>query len=60
MLEYDERLKGLETCEVLVCSVLEFGKIRVLFFYHLRAEKLKGIPDKVELVEDVTDFFRED
>ena len=39
-----ERLKGLETCEVLVCSVLAFGMdhinnlkvkdLRVLFCYH--------------------------
>ena len=44
MRDDDERLKGIETCEVLVCSVLEFGTdhinnlkvkdLRVLLHYH--------------------------
>ena len=56
-----ERLKGLATCEVLVCSALEFvmdhinnlkvKDFRLLIRYHFGSEKLKGIPKKVELVE---------
>ena len=63
MRDDDERLKGLETCEVLVRSVLAFGMdhinnlkvkdLRVLLCYHFGSEKLKGIPKKVELVGDV-------
>ena len=44
MRDDDERLKGIETCEVLVCSVLAFGTdhinnlkvkdLRVLLHYH--------------------------
>ena len=62
----DERLKFLDTCEVLVRLVLAFGmdhinnlkvkELRVLLCYHLGSEKLKGIPKKVELVEAVTGF----
>ena len=62
----DERLKGLETCEVLVCSVLEFGMdhinklkvkyLRMLLCYHFGPEKLKGAPNKVELLEAVKVF----
>ena len=62
-----ERLKVLETCEVLVRSVLIFGMdyinnlkmkdIRVIICYHFRSEKLKGIPKKVELVDAVEDFL---
>ena len=53
----DERLKVLETCEVLVSSVLEFGMdhinnqklkdLRMLLSYHFGTLKLKGIPKKV-------------
>ena len=60
MREDDRRLKYLDTCKVLVCSVLEFvmnninnlkvKDIWVLLCYHFRLEILKGIPNKVELV----------
>ena len=63
MKDDDERLKCPETCEVLVCSVLEFGMdhinnlkvkgLSVLLCYHFGSEKLQGIPNKVELVEAV-------
>ena len=49
-------LKGLETCKVLVCSVLDFGidhinklkmkELRMLLCYHFSFEKLKGSPKK--------------
>ena len=68
MRDDEERLKGLETCEVLVRSVLAFGMdhinnlkvkdIMVLLRYHFGSEKLKGIPNKVELVGAVKYFFR--
>ena len=64
MRDDDERSNGLESVEVLVHSVLEFGmnhtkslrvkELRVLIHYHFRPEKLKGVSKKVELVEDVT------
>ena len=70
MRDDDERLKGLETCEVLVCSVLVFGMdyinnlkvnyLRVLLRYLFGSEKLKVIPEKVELVGAVKDCFRKD
>ena len=63
----DERLKYLETCEVLVCSVLTFGmdhinklkvkRISVLLCYQFWSEKLNGIPKKVELTEAVKYLF---
>ena len=63
----EERLKGIDDCEVLFCSVLSFGMdhinnikvkdIRVLLCYHFGSEKLKGSPKKVELVEAVKCFF---
>ena len=63
MRDDDKKLKGLETCEVLVRSVLVFSMdhinnlkvkdLRVIFCYHFGSEKLKGIPNKVELVEAV-------
>ena len=66
MRDDDERLKGLETWKVLVCSVLAFDMdhinnlkvkdIRVFLCYHFGLEKLKEIPNKVELVEAVTYF----
>ena len=59
-----DRLRGLESCEALVCSVLTFGmdhinnlkfkEILVLLRYHFGSEKLKEITKKVELVEAVT------
>ena len=67
MRDDDERLKCLETCEFLVCSVLVFGmdhinnlkvkKLRVIFCYHFGSEDLKGIPNKVELVESIKYFL---
>ena len=61
----DKRLKDLETCEVLVCSVFSLGmdhinnlklkEIRVLLFYHFVPENMKESPNKVELVESVTE-----
>ena len=60
MRDYEEKLRGLETCEVLVCSVLEFSMdhinnfkvkdLRVLLRYHFGSENLKGRQKKVELV----------
>ena len=57
MRDYYERLKRLETCEDLVCSVLEFGMdhinnlkvkdLRVLLRYQFWSEKLKGITKKI-------------
>ena len=54
MREDNERSKGLENCEVLVCLVLafvvncinniKFKDLRVLLRYHFRSEKLKGGP----------------
>ena len=66
MRDYEDMLKGIETCEVFVCSVLTFfvdhindlkvKDIRVLLSYHFVSEKLKGIPKKVEMVEAVKYF----
>ena len=63
----DRRLKGIETCEVLVCSVLEFGMdhinnlkmkdLRVLLCYHFGPENLKMSEKKVELVKAVKCFL---
>ena len=68
MRDDDNRLKGLEICEVLVCSVLAFGMyhinklkvrcLRVILCYKYGSEKLKGSPNKLELVEDVKYFPR--
>ena len=59
-------LIGLETCKVLVRSVLEsrmycinnlkVKELWVLLHHHFGSEHLKGIPNKVELVESVKDF----
>ena len=61
-----DRLKGIYTCEVCFCSVLAFGMdhinnlkvkyLRVILCYHFGSEKLKGRPNKVELVEAVKYF----
>ena len=66
MWEDGERLKVLDTCEVLVCLVLAFGidhinnvivnELRVLFCYLFVSEKLKVIPKELELVKAVTIF----
>ena len=70
MMDDDKRLKGLDTCEFLVCSVLTFGMdhiknlklkyLRVIICYQFVSEKLKGSPNILELVEAVTDLFRKD
>ena len=67
MRDDDGRLKGFDTCEVLVRSVLSFSidhinnlnvkDLRLLLCYHFGSEKLKGIPKKVELVEAVRYFL---
>ena len=67
-MENKERLRGLESCESLVCYVLKFGmdhinnlkvkELRMLLWDHFGLEILKGIPNKVELVEAVTYLFR--
>ena len=64
--ENEDRLRGLESFEALVCSVLTLGmdhinnlKVRdlqVLLRYHFGSERLKGIPKKLELVEAVNDL----
>ena len=66
MRDDDKRLKGIETCEFLVRSVLEFGmdhinklkvkNLRVILCCHFGSEKLKGGPKKAELVEAVRYF----
>ena len=60
----------IETFEFLVHSVLAFGiyhinnlklkEIRVMICYHFGSEKLKAIPNKVELLEAVTEFLQKD
>ena len=67
MRDYEKRLKGLETCEVLVRLVLALGMdhinnlklkdLRVFLRYHFGSEKLKGSPNKVELVGAVKTIF---
>ena len=67
MRDDDERLKGLQTCEVLVRSVLAFGmdhinnlKVknhRVILHYQFGSYKLMGIQIKVEIVEAVKYFL---
>ena len=62
-----DMLRGIESCEDLVCSILTFEmdhinnlrvkELRVLLLYHLGLERLKGGPNKVELVEAVTGLF---
>ena len=39
---------------------LKVKELRVLLPYHSRSEKLKGIPNKVEVMGDVPDYFRKD
>ena len=61
-----EGLKGLDTCEFLAHSGsvlltdhinnLEVKELRLLLCYYFRSEKLMRIPNKVELVEAVTNF----
>ena len=57
MRDDDDRLNGIDTCEDLVCSVLEFGmdyihstkmnELRLLLRYHFGSENLKGSPKKL-------------
>ena len=66
MREDDDRLKGIDNCEILVCSVLALGmdhinnlkvkELRLMLHYHFGSEKLKGILNKLELVEADTNF----
>ena len=68
--ENKDKLRGLESCEALVRSVLTFGmdhinklkvkELQVLLHYHFGSERLKGSPKKVELMEAVIDLFRRD
>ena len=68
--ENEDKLRGLESCEALVRSVLTFGmdhinnlkvkEVQVILRYPFGLERLKGVPNKVELVEAVTDLFRRD
>ena len=63
----EERYERLQTCAVLVCPILEFDinhtktpKLKypkVMICYDFGLEKLKGIPNKLELVDSVTEFF---
>ena len=63
MRDDDKRLKGLETYEFWVRSILVFvmdqinnlkvKELGVLLHYHFGSEKLKGSPNKVELVKAV-------
>ena len=39
---------------------IKLKELRAMLRYHLGSEKLKENPKKVELVGDVTDFFRKD
>ena len=67
MRDYEERSKSLQTCGVLVYSVLVFDMeliknlimmdIRVLLCYNFGSEKLKEIPNKFNLVEAVNWLF---
>ena len=68
--EYLERSEGLQNCEFLVHLVWSFGVDRIkklklkglklMLHYFLGSENLKGVPNKVELLEDVNEFFRKD
>ena len=68
--ENEDKLRGLDSCEALVCSILIFDmdhinnlkvkELWVLLRYYFGSERLKGIPKKVELVEAITDLFRRD
>ena len=68
--ENEDKLRGLESCEALVRSVLTFfmdhintlkvKELRVILRYHFGSERLKGTPKKVELLKAVTGLFRRD
>ena len=65
--ENEHMIRGIESCEALVCYVLTIGmyhinnlkvkELRVFLRYHSGSERLKGVPKKAELVEDVTSLF---
>ena len=67
MTDDEERLKGLETCKVLVRSVSDFrmdhinnlkvNNLRVLLRYHFGSENWKGVPNTVEFFEAVKAFL---
>ena len=69
-MENKDRLRGLESFEALVPSILTIGmdhvnnlkvkELQVLLRYHFGSERLKGSPKQLELVEAVTDLFRRD
>ena len=64
--ENEDRLRGLESCETLVCSVLTFGmdhinnlkvkELQVILCDLFGSERLKGISNKVKLEEAVNDL----
>ena len=68
--EYEERSGGLQTCEFLIDSILEFvvnhinilklKDIRVLLCYHFISKNLKGVPNKLNTVESIIRVFRKD
>ena len=39
---------------------IKVKETKVLIYYHLSSERLKGIQNKVELVKAVTELFRKD
>ena len=65
--ENEDKLRGIESCEALVHSVLTIGmdninnlkfkELQFLLRYHFGSERLMGSPKKVELVEAVTGLF---
>ena len=67
MMKDDKTSKCLHTWKFLVCQVFVFGMdhinnlkvkyFRVIILYRFRSEKLKGRSNKVELVEDSSDFY---
>ena len=67
MREEKDRSEGIQTCTVLVHSVLAFDMdhtknlkvkdLKVLLRYYFWSEKLKGIPNKLELMRSVTEFL---
>ena len=68
--ENEDKLRGLESCEALVSSVLTFGmdhiniikvkELRLILRYHFGSERLKGSPKKMKLVEAVPGLFQRD
>ena len=68
--ENEDKLRGIESCEALVCPVLTFGMYHInilkakelwlLLCYTFWSERLKGSPKKVEIMETFNDLFRRD